>query len=256
MAAPILPTGNICLLLRWTLRSRKETTYNTGLSSFPYKQGRRGRHKIIIQVAPSGLDASLQISYSKTHLIYSGKLHLAPIIDTPQNILDLGTGTGIWAVDMADKYESASVIGVDIAPCQTTFVPPNCQFEVEDVETDWLWPIDHFDHSKSLVHMYLLHLLYVQKLVSLISRSPSHQLTLLGLLPFATGSTERATQVPHQLQFPRSCSSRLMLTNGISPRPRTDVRNPGLAQANRPILQTPKTRRVLGGCRHRPPNVI
>jgi hypothetical protein len=141
-------------------------------------------------VAPSGLDASLQISYSKINLIYSGRLHLAPIIDTPQNILDLGTGTGIWAVDMADKYESASVIGVDIAPCQTTFVPPNCQFEVEDVETDWMWPIDHFDHGKSLVHMYLLHLLSVQRLVSLVSLGPSHQLMhipLLVLLPFAAG---------------------------------------------------------------------
>jgi hypothetical protein len=29
-----------------------------------------------------------------------GKLHLAPIGDEPQRILDVGTGTGIWAVEM------------------------------------------------------------------------------------------------------------------------------------------------------------
>lgn len=28
-----------------------------------------------------------------------GKLFYAPIGDSPQKILDLGTGTGIWAVD-------------------------------------------------------------------------------------------------------------------------------------------------------------
>jgi len=34
-------------------------------------------------------------------LILGGKLHLAPL-KNPQNILDVGTGTGIWAIDMAE----------------------------------------------------------------------------------------------------------------------------------------------------------
>ena len=42
-----------------------------------------------------------------------GKLHLAPI-KNPHRILDIGTGTGIWAIDMADLYPSAEVIGTDI----------------------------------------------------------------------------------------------------------------------------------------------
>lgn len=32
-----------------------------------------------------------------------GELHLAPIGENPQRILDIGTGTGIWAIDMGDK---------------------------------------------------------------------------------------------------------------------------------------------------------
>jgi methylase of polypeptide subunit release factors len=47
-----------------------------------------------------------------------GKLFLAPIKDNPQNVLDLGTGTGIWAIEFADKYPSASVLGTDLSPIQ------------------------------------------------------------------------------------------------------------------------------------------
>lgn len=43
-----------------------------------------------------------------------GKLHAAPIDSGKQRILDIGTGTGIWAVDMADTYPNAKVIGTDL----------------------------------------------------------------------------------------------------------------------------------------------
>jgi methylase of polypeptide subunit release factors len=46
-----------------------------------------------------------------------GQLHLAPL-KSPQKILDLGTGTGLWAIDAADKYPSAEVIGTDLSPTQ------------------------------------------------------------------------------------------------------------------------------------------
>jgi hypothetical protein len=33
-------------------------------------------------------------------LLMNGKLHWAPISSSPQRILDLATGTGIWAIDI------------------------------------------------------------------------------------------------------------------------------------------------------------
>lgn len=54
---------------------------------------------------------------------------------------------------MAEKYVSASVIGVDTAAVQPSMVPPNLQFEIDDVESDWLWPKTSFDfiHGGELI---------------------------------------------------------------------------------------------------------
>ncbi|GKU08721.1 unnamed protein product, partial [Fusarium langsethiae] len=51
-------------------------------------------------------------------LLLGGKLFLAPIPHEPHRVLDLGTGTGIWAMDFADEYPSAEVIGTDLSPIQ------------------------------------------------------------------------------------------------------------------------------------------
>jgi hypothetical protein len=72
------------------------------------------------------------------------KLHLAPI-QNPQQILDVGTGTGIWAIDMADQYPSAVVTGTDLSPIQPEWVPPNCHFEIDDVTLEWTFPDELFD---------------------------------------------------------------------------------------------------------------
>lgn len=60
--------------------------------------------------------------------------------DGVQNVLDIGTGTGIWAIDFADQHPSAMVIGTDLSPIQPPFVPPNCKFEIDDYEEPWTFP--------------------------------------------------------------------------------------------------------------------
>ncbi|KAF4635770.1 hypothetical protein G7Y89_g2322 [Cudoniella acicularis] len=77
-------------------------------------------------------------------LTLDNKLCLAPI-ENPQNILDVGTGTGIWAIDIADAYPSASVTGTDLSPTQPEWLPPNCSFEVDDVTLPWTYRPASFD---------------------------------------------------------------------------------------------------------------
>lgn len=85
------------------------------------------------------------LQHAKFVLLLDGELHLAPTTSSPQRILDLGTGSGIWSIDMADKHPSASVTGVDIAATMPEWVPPNVEFEIEDIEDDWLFSKDSFD---------------------------------------------------------------------------------------------------------------
>ncbi|KAK1997744.1 methyltransferase [Colletotrichum falcatum] len=82
----------------------------------------------------------------------NGELTLAPIGGTPHAALDLGTGTGIWAIEFADKHPSADVIGVDISPIQPQWVPSNCNFQIDDFEQEWALPLDYFDlvHGRNL----------------------------------------------------------------------------------------------------------
>ncbi len=141
------------------------------------------------------------------------KLYLAPINLNPQNVLDIGTGTGIWAIDFGIplsfrpptsyflshfhfKVQECEVFNsllhsgcLSFSPSnrnrfiphnakvvsdlplylreiridwqwmiekekrltQTISIPPNCQFEINDAEDDWLFP-QKFDfiHGRTL----------------------------------------------------------------------------------------------------------
>ncbi|CAG8046333.1 unnamed protein product [Penicillium olsonii] len=101
-------------------------------------------------------------------MMLGGELYNAPVGQSPQNILDLGTGTGIWAMDIAEyvpssplslytltpdrKFPGAHVIGNDISPIQPSWVAPNIEFVVEDFESEWQYKRNHFDfiHARCL----------------------------------------------------------------------------------------------------------
>ncbi|KAJ3525455.1 hypothetical protein NM208_g11632 [Fusarium decemcellulare] len=97
---------------------------------------------------------ALDVIHHMSTLILNGKLHLAPLDKKEvSKVLDVGTGTGIWAMDFGDEFPEAEVIGTDISPIQPSWVPPNVKFEIEDFTLDWTFPENSFD----FVHMRFLY---------------------------------------------------------------------------------------------------
>lgn len=89
-------------------------------------------------------------------LMIGRHLYRSPIAEDrppPNRILDIGTGTGLWAIEAAEEFGQAIVIGTDLSPIQPGWVPPNCKFYVDDAESEWMYPPEeHFDfiHGRGL----------------------------------------------------------------------------------------------------------
>lgn len=98
------------------------------------------------------IDEIEQLRLSLNHQVFLHVLHgehTTVELDSPEFILDVGTGTGEWAIKMAETFPDCEVVGTDIAAiAETSSVPMNVFFEIEDAE-DWDRPPDLYD----LVHL-------------------------------------------------------------------------------------------------------
>ncbi|TPX18336.1 uncharacterized protein E0L32_011747 [Thyridium curvatum] len=89
---------------------------------------------------------ALDIIHHVLTLSLDNKLHIAPLGDNIQKVLDIGTGTGIWAIDFADEHPNCEVIGTDLSPTQPTWIPPNLKFEIDDCTQEWTFAENSFDY--------------------------------------------------------------------------------------------------------------
>jgi ubiquinone/menaquinone biosynthesis C-methylase UbiE len=77
-----------------------------------------------------------------------GGNYIAPI-ENPSTILDLGTGTGVWVMEMADEFPNAHLIGVDMFDIMPNDVlPNNCEFQIMNV----LYGLPFHDDTIDYVH--------------------------------------------------------------------------------------------------------
>ncbi|KAF2089468.1 S-adenosyl-L-methionine-dependent methyltransferase [Saccharata proteae CBS 121410] len=93
----------------------------------------------------------LDLQHAIWRMTLNGRLYMAPIVEV-NNVLDLGTGTGIWAIEFAEEHPSANVLGTDLSPVQPDFVPPNCRFLIDNVEGDW-----RFEQTFDFIHSRVLY---------------------------------------------------------------------------------------------------
>ncbi|OTA95201.1 hypothetical protein M434DRAFT_394094 [Hypoxylon sp. CO27-5] len=113
--------------------SRRYHKYNEGRYHFPNDDAEQERE---------------DMQHAMVVLLCNGKLHFAPL-ENPQSVLDIGTGTGIWAIDMGDEYPAAEILGIDLSPIQPLWVPRNVQFLVDNIEEEWVQPPNSLDYIHS-----------------------------------------------------------------------------------------------------------
>ncbi|KAI5790468.1 S-adenosyl-L-methionine-dependent methyltransferase [Pyronema domesticum] len=124
------------------------TSLSSSVFQYVFENGRRyhsyyGTDKYNMPTDEKEQDR-LDLHHELLRLVWDEKLHEAPL-EKPHRILDVGCGTGIWAIDMADKYPMAEIIGTDLSPIQPNWVPTNCVFQVDDAMMDWTFPDNYFD---------------------------------------------------------------------------------------------------------------
>jgi SAM-dependent methyltransferase len=108
-------------------------------------------------------DERLRLQHELYKLCLDGRLHdvKLPIEDEQEgnrrgggekfHILDVGSGNGLWAVDVARRYPSADVLGIDISSAMLPKdVPANLTFEIADVAEPWPPRLYDFIHIRNL----------------------------------------------------------------------------------------------------------
>lgn len=81
----------------------------------------------------------LDLQHKMITLLLDRQLHHAPV-KSPKNVLDVATGTGIWAISFAKMHPNAKVVGTDLSLIQPDNAPPNVSFIKEDSEKDeWVF---------------------------------------------------------------------------------------------------------------------
>lgn len=133
----------------------------SSIFNYQYENGRRYHaYREGLYVLPNDQreQERLDLQHHIWRLLVGGRLYTAPLVapegdEEEMRILDLGTGTGIWAIDMADEFPNAAVFGVDLSPIQPDWVPNNCRFHVDDYEDQWTYSDEEkFDyiHGRAL----------------------------------------------------------------------------------------------------------
>lgn len=132
--------------------SLQSTSIASSVLNYTYENGRR-YHAYRAGSYPLPNDETEQARMDLLHHIWrmmlGGEL-LRRMPPNLQSVLDIGTGTGLWAVDMADECPEAIVTGTDLSPIQPGWIPPNCRFYVDDAESDWTYESLDLIHGRSL----------------------------------------------------------------------------------------------------------
>lgn len=111
----------------------------------------------------SGEHSRLDLQHEALSLMLGGSSYQSPelvktILSSRENVkrrvLDVGAGSGKWAIGMAEEFPHADVLGIDlvlpnIIADSSRHVPPNCSFRIADANKD----MENIDFTYDLIHL-------------------------------------------------------------------------------------------------------
>ncbi|CZR58031.1 uncharacterized protein PAC_07921 [Phialocephala subalpina] len=109
--------------------------------------------------AAEGKSSEGDMQHHIFNLSFSNRLSLAPISSSDlerKHFLDIGTGTGIWAVEFAKAHPEAQVLGFDISVCNPASKPNNTGFVIQDAEST-PWPFTqkfYYIHGRAMMSCF------------------------------------------------------------------------------------------------------
>jgi ubiquinone/menaquinone biosynthesis C-methylase UbiE len=133
-----------------TENGREYHSYRPGKYLFPEDSKEKDREDLAhmmytqLYVVTSPNKISLDNSITNTSSRLEGELHTAPL-DDPKRILDLGSGSCSWVIDMAMRYPAATIYTMDLSAFPCNAPPPNITPLVHDFDLDWPFPTNYFD---------------------------------------------------------------------------------------------------------------
>ncbi|KAK6858425.1 S-adenosyl-L-methionine-dependent methyltransferase [Apiospora arundinis] len=82
----------------------------------------------------------LDLQHAMLMMATGGILAHAPMDHDPEYVMDVATGTGIWAIQFAQEHPGSHVIGTDLSKIQPALpMVQNCEFVKDDAEEEWLY---------------------------------------------------------------------------------------------------------------------
>ncbi|KAK2050119.1 S-adenosyl-L-methionine-dependent methyltransferase [Colletotrichum somersetense] len=93
----------------------------------------------------------LDLQHNLFLLTFDDKLGLAPPNypnSKVKHVLDIGTGTGLWAIEFGEYHTHSEVVGMDLSMPMSAFVPRNVIFEINDLDEEW-------EYSKSFDYIHI-----------------------------------------------------------------------------------------------------
>ncbi|CDO76333.1 hypothetical protein BN946_scf184795.g4 [Trametes cinnabarina] len=136
-----------------------------------------------------------------------------------RRVVDLGTGTGQWVLDMAREFPHVRFHGVDIVPIATRYPPHNVRFEMHNIMEPFWYANGSVDfvHARSISMAIRDYRALLQEVGRILRRGGLFVSIEWGRFPAMEDGSDVAIRAPRAYAFFSAIRETLRVRRGIEP---------------------------------------